>query len=230
MQQGFRCEEFGRNTEFPLLAMTKRTPGPRPRIYFSAGIHGDEPAPPLVILEMLKAGEFDARANWFICPVLNPSGLHRGTRENVHQRDLNRDYQDRQSLEVQSHVHWLEHQPPFDLALCLHEDWEAGGFYLYELNRQDQASLAPDMIDAARGIMPIESSAMIDGRATAEPGIIRPISDPLLRNNWPEAIYLCHTHTALCYTLETPTGFPLGQRMAAMRAAIAAAFKLAIPG
>jgi len=229
LQQGFRCEEIGQKTESPLLAMTKRTPDPRPRIYLSAGIHGDEPAPPLVLLAMLQAGEFDARANWFICPVLNPSGLHRGTREDAQQRDLNRDYQDRQSLEVRSHVHWLEHQPPFDLALCLHEDWEAGGFYLYELNRHDQASLAPRMIHAARGILPIESSAMIDGRATAEPGIIRPISDPLLRNNWPEAIYLCHAHTALCYTLETPTSFPLAQRIAAMSAVIGAALKQAVP-
>ena len=80
---GFRTEHFGEADGCPLFALTKRTPGPRPRIYLSAGIHGDEPAPPLALLELIEAGVFDARANWFLCPLLNPAGFLRATRENA---------------------------------------------------------------------------------------------------------------------------------------------------
>src|ERR1039458_9032378 len=76
---GFRVEKFGETPSGPLLALTKRTVGPRPRIYLSAGIHGDEPAPPLALLRLFERGFFDARAVWFICPLLNPVGLARGT-------------------------------------------------------------------------------------------------------------------------------------------------------
>jgi len=44
---GFRVEKYGEAGGHPLVALTRRTPGPRPRIYVSAGIHGDEPAAPV---------------------------------------------------------------------------------------------------------------------------------------------------------------------------------------
>uniref|UniRef100_UPI00404B453D M14 family metallopeptidase n=1 Tax=Cephaloticoccus sp. TaxID=1985742 RepID=UPI00404B453D len=223
LAQGFRVETFGRIGEFPLIALTRRNPGPRPRIYISAGLHGDEPAPPLALLTMLRAGFFSNNANWFICPVLNPEGLQAATRENVDQCDLNRDYQDRSSLEVQAHTRWLGRQPPFDLTLCLHEDWESTGFYLYELNPRARPTLADKMIQTVSGLMPIEPASIIDGRPIAEPGIIRPVSDPLLRTNWPEAIFLSLSHTTLSYTLETPSTLPVSDRIGAMQAAVAAA-------
>jgi len=56
---GFRCETFGVAGGFPLIALTKRTAGRRPRIYLSAGIHGDEPAPPLTLLSLIESGDLD---------------------------------------------------------------------------------------------------------------------------------------------------------------------------
>ena len=88
----FRVERFGTVGGIPLLALTRRVPGPAPRIYLSAGIHGDEPAPPLAVLEMLEAGAFDPEVDWFVCPFLNPGGMALGTRENPGGIDLNRDY------------------------------------------------------------------------------------------------------------------------------------------
>ena len=58
--------------------------------------------PPL--LAMLSAGIFDSRATWFLCPMLNPSGHLRGTRENHEGRDLNRDYKDVLSAEISAHI------------------------------------------------------------------------------------------------------------------------------
>lgn len=217
--QGFRVEVFGEIDGCPLFALTKRTPGPRRRVYLSAGLHGDEPAPPQALLQLLERGIFDDRATWFVCPLLNPAGLARGTRENAGGIDLNRDYKDLRSAEIQAHAAWLRRQPNFDLTICLHEDWESTGYYLYELNPRQRFSLAEPIIAAVATVCPIDPNAVIDGRE-AHGGIIRPAGDPLLRENWPEAIYLHAHHTTLGYTLETPSALPLPQRIAAHCAAV----------
>lgn len=217
---GFRLERFGEVAGNPLVALTKRTPGPRPRIYLSAGIHGDEPAGPLALLELLSRGTFDSRAVWFICPLLNPLGFLRRTRENAEGLDLNRDYKALKSAEIQAHARWLRSQPNFDLSLCLHEDWESKGYYLYELNPTARPSLARLIIDAVETVCPIEEATVIDGRDVAERAIIRPITDPLKRDLWPESIYLRAHHTRLSYTLESPSAFPLTRRVAAHARAV----------
>ena len=219
MRTGFDLEKMGEASGCPILALTKRSPGPRPRIYLSAGIHGDEPAPPLALLAMLEAGIFDARATWFLCPVLNPSGLLRATRENAGGIDMNRDYRDPQSAEVRAHIAWLQRQPNFDVTFCVHEDWEAKGYYLYEQNPLGRPSLAEPMLAAAAAAVPIDPSGLIDEREAVN-GIIRPAVDPLTREKWPEAIYLRAHHTTLGYTVESPSAFPLAGRISAHRAAL----------
>jgi len=222
---GCDVEAFGAAAGCPLLALTRRTPGPRPRIYLSAGIHGDEPAGPLALLEMIEAGVFDARAVWFICPLLNPAGFLRGARENAAGVDLNRDYRNTRSLEIRAHVAWLSRQPNFDAAFCVHEDWEAKGYYLYEQNPLGRPSLAAAMLAAAAPSCPTDPSPLIDDRE-AVGGIIRPVGDPWARELWPEAIYLRAHHTTLGYTIESPSAFPLPRRVAAHRAALATALDL----
>jgi len=219
---GFRYEAYGAAGDLPLFALTKRTPGPRPRIYLSAGIHGDEPAPPLALLSLIESGQLDKRAVWFLCPMLHPGGLARGIRENEAGVDLNRDYRHLETPEVRAHVAWLSHQPSFDLAVCVHEDWESKGFYLYELNPDDRPSLAPAMLKAAGKVCPIDLSPEIEGRE-AKGGVIRPKLAPEEREKWPEAIYLQVNHTRLSYTTETPSSFPLKTRVAAHRSALFAA-------
>jgi protein MpaA len=221
--EGFRIERFGEHDGVPLSALTRRNPGVRPRIYLSAGVHGDEPAPPLAIVELLRSGALHDGVNWFIVPMLNPSGFRPGRRENSDGIDLNRDYRTPKSQEVAAHIEWLQHQPRFDLALCLHEDWESQGFYLYELNPQMQTNLAYPIRTAAAEHMCIEDAEVIDGRPIDEKGIIRPESDPVVRETWPEAIYLREHHTDLCYTLETASSYPIAQRINTHIASVLAA-------
>jgi len=221
---GFRAEPYGEIQGHPLRAYTKRTPGPRPRAYLSAGIHGDEPAPPYALLKLVEEGFFDSRCNWFLCPLINPVGFVRRTRDNHDQIDLNRDYKQPDSGEIQAHIRWLQRQPNFDLIICVHEDWEAQGYYLYELNPENRPSLATAMIDGAKRRCIIDPAAVIDGREIAEPGIIRPVDDPLLRETWPEAIYLRESHGPLVYTTETPSALPLEKRIATHIEALKAAF------
>jgi murein peptide amidase A len=222
-QAGFKIETYGEIHGYALCAATKRTPSPRPRIYLSAGIHGDEPAPPWTLLHLSEHGFFDERCTWFVCPLLHPTGFVSRTRENFTGVDLNRDYKSLQTVEVQAHVRWLRRQPNFDLAVCLHEDWEARGFYLYELTASTRPSLAQSMLDAVREHCPIENALTIDDRTVTEPGVIHPSGDPLLRETWPEAVYLRNFHSQMVYTVETPSALPLEQRVATHAAAVTAA-------
>ena len=66
---------------------------------------------------------FDPDTRWTLCPAINPTGLAAGTRDNASGIDLNRDYLQRQSPEVQAHARWLECRDAPNLFLSLHEDW-----------------------------------------------------------------------------------------------------------
>jgi hypothetical protein len=224
---GFKVETYGQAETCRLVALTRHVAGPRPRIYLSAGIHGDEPAPPLALLSMIESGMLDDRAVWFICPMLNPDSLARGVRENATGIDLNRDYRHHESPEVRAHVAWLQRQPNFDLAVSVHEDWESTGFYLYELNPDGRPSLAPPMITAVSKICPIDMSPLIEGRE-AKGGIISPVLNPLEREKWPESIYLQVNHTRLSYTIESPSSLPLQTRVNALRAALISAISVTL--
>ncbi len=191
----------------------------RTRVYLSSGIHGDEPAGPLAMLQLLQEDHWPADAAIWLCPCLNPTGFLLNRRENFRGIDLNRDYRHLQSEEVRAHVNWLQQQPPFDLTLCLHEDWESQGFYVYEVNPDQRPSLAGKIVEAVAKVCPIESASRVDNWP-AENGVIRPNVNPAQRPQWPEAIYLVTHKTRLGYTLEAPSDFPMPTRVAALVTAV----------
>lgn len=196
------------------------TSGPRaPRVYLSSGIHGDEPAGPLALRDLLEADRWPAALELFLCPCLNPTAFPLNRRENAAGVDLNRDYRTRHTPEVRAHTAWLERQPEFDLTLCLHEDWEASGFYLYELNPDGQPSAAERVVAAVAEKCPIDRAPVIDGRPACG-GIIRPEPNLEERPDWPEAFYLLAHKTRHSYTLEAPSDFPLPTRVAALTRAV----------
>jgi murein peptide amidase A len=191
----------------------------RKRVYISTGIHGDEPAGPLAALQLLEEDQWPADAAIWLCPCLNPTGFTLNRRENVNGIDLNRDYRHFQTEEVRAHVDWLKNQPDFDISLCLHEDWESNGFYVYEVNPDHRPSLAAKIVDAVSKICPIECGTLVDDWP-AENGVIRPRINPEERPLWPEALYLVTNKTRLSYTMEAPSDYPLPARVAALVAGV----------
>ena len=143
-------------------------------------------------------------------------------RENAAGTDLNRDYRNPRTAEVRAHIAWLERQPRFDLYLCLHEDWEAHGFYLYEQNPDGKLSLAETIISAVQNVCPVDPSEIIEDRP-AKGGIIRPNLDPRTRPQWAEAFYLIMNKSRQGYTLEAPSDFPLSTRVHALVTGVNAA-------
>jgi predicted deacylase len=214
----------GMRDEAPrLIALKRLRPQAARRLYLSTGLHGDEPAGPLAVLELLRQDAWPADASLWLCPCLNPTGFPLNRRENVQGVDLNRDYLDSKTAEIQAHTGWLKQQPPFDLGIGLHEDWESHGFYLYETSHGTQPSRAEKAITAVSAVCPIDESPEIEGRP-ARHGVIRPDLDPRLRPRWPEAFYLHCQQVPLVYTLEAPSDFDLPVRVQALAAAVRAIF------
>ncbi|HXR04352.1 MAG TPA: M14 family metallocarboxypeptidase [Verrucomicrobiae bacterium] len=237
---GWTSETFGGQGEFNLLAFHRqplstlnplarrseaKTAQPSARIYLSTGIHGDEPAGPLAGLRLLQENKWPASAELWFCPCLNPVGFALNRRENADGKDLNRDYRHLETAEVRAHIAWLERQPRFDLYLCLHEDWESHGFYLYEQNPDGKSSFAETMVNAVQKICPIDPSEIIEDRP-AKDGIIRPNLDPRTRPQWAEAFYLIVNKSRLGYTLEAPSDFPMATRVDALVTGVNAVMKL----
>jgi murein peptide amidase A len=211
----WQCEALAVSAEPRLLTLQRSPASPVKRIYISTGIHGDEPAGPLAVRQLLQENPWPDTVALWLCPCLNPAGFRMNRRENEAGIDLNRDYRHLRTPAVHAHIEWLQRQPQFDLALCLHEDWESHGFYVYELNPEHRPSVAEKMIERVAAVCPIDLSPLIEGRE-AEGGVIRPNLDPASRPEWPEAFYLIQNKTRLSYTLEAPSDWPLATRVAAL--------------
>ena len=208
---GWVSDFFHESGDFKWLALRREsslsTPHSALRIYISTGIHGDEPAGPLAALKLVHENRWPKNAEIYLMSCLNPAGFTLNQRGNANGIDLNRDYRNPQTAEIRAHIAWLERQPKFDLYLCLHEDWESHGFYLYEQNPDAKPSLAEKIIEDR----------------PARHGIIRPNIKPHERPDWPEAFYLITHKSRLGYTLEAPSDFPLLTRVNALVAGVNAA-------
>lgn len=208
----------------PLPAYRKIGTGQK-HIYISAGIHGDEPASPLAVLKLFQDNRWPEHLNLWLIPCLNPKGFALKRRENEEGIDLNRDYRSMKTDLVRAHTGWLNARPQFALSLCLHEDWESNGFYLYELNPDLQPSLSDVVIRAVQEVCPVDMSPIIEGRE-AKNGVICANPDLPKRPDWPEAFYLIHNKTRQSYTLEAPSDYLLPTRIHALATGVEAVLQI----
>ncbi|MGA2053376.1 MAG: M14 family metallocarboxypeptidase [Opitutales bacterium] len=223
---GFTVESFGEAAGYPLLVLRRPSLLPAaPTLYLSSGIHGDEPAGPLALLELLRARAFADHFNWLLFPALNPGGLLRKTRENPDGFDVNRDYRHSLTPEARQHLALLSSEKAagrgvYALCLCLHEDWESKGFYLYELNQTPQPLIGPAILAAVDPICGVDRSPVIEGMEAQDGLITRPIAALADRPQYAEAMWLALQHTPHNITLEAPSAQPLETRVAAHLAAV----------
>ena len=137
---GLKLEPFAHAGDFTLYYHQTRPSAERRRggVYISAGIHGDEPAPPEALAQWaerhLPALARAERLPVFLAPCLNPFGLTNNQRTDEHGTDLNRIFRHGDATPVPELKALLAGRR-FDLALTLHEDFDAQGVYLYELRR-----------------------------------------------------------------------------------------------
>lgn len=225
-EAGFAFDEILAGPPAPMLVLWREAEKPdAPRFYLSGGIHGDEPAGPLAIIELMRQDRLPRDCGLVIFPMICPENLLDNSRENRAGVDPNRDYNHLRSDEVKAQVAWLEAKGgSFTAAFCLHEDWEFDGFYLYEVAYHPRGVRVADAIlRAVENITGIESRGEIEGRPATD-GLIS-ISNLETRSDWPEALYLFSHHTRLVYTLETPSSLPLAGRVEAHVEAVSAAIE-----
>jgi hypothetical protein len=189
-------------------------------IYISAGIHGDEPASSDALVTWAEKNVRRlATLPLLLFPALNPWGLTNNIRLDANGGDLNRLFhRDDQPVVTAMKAVVAGHR--FALALMLHEDYDAEGFYVYEI-KHTLPFWGESLLATARKIMPIDARTRIDRRA-AHRGLIRRRFNPklFLKIGYPEAIWLYEFHAQRCLTVESPSEFALERRVAAHVAVI----------
>ncbi len=190
-------------------------------IYLSAGVHGDEPAATLGLIAWAESNpDFLAQASLLISPCLNPWGLVHNQRHTAQNLDLNRRFGDSTDPIIQA---WSEFygDTVFELGLCLHEDYDARGCYIYELS-QPGPSLGEICLDAVTPIIPRDPTGSIEGRDAANALIrheddLHELAAEIARDEGglPEAIQLILQGTQNSLTFETPSEYSLFTRVTA---------------
>jgi hypothetical protein len=221
---GLVVETFAKVHGHPLLHIATKKPAPeKPWIYFSAGIHGDEPASTEALLAWVERNTPLARSlNLRIFPCLNPWGLKNNSRLDADGLDLNRCYRDPSHSPIAAHAR-IAKSNRYELAMVLHEDFDAHGVYVYETSPV-KPYLGERLIAAmSRHIAPDPRRRIDSSRAKG--GVIRRKITPGLLPDWPEA-FLLHFHCARrVFTVETPSEFHIDTRVNAHISAIDAALE-----
>lgn len=209
------CEAGG----YPLTVVESATWSPSaPSLYLSAGIHGDEPAPVEGLIRWAGSSlrKIAGREGWnvLIFPCLNPWGLERNIRSDSEGRDLNRFYHSRKVPQIACQRALMRGRR-FDVAATLHEDYDARGFYLYEI-----ASTRPHWGELLCGelspVLPPDSRTRVDGHP-ARNGVIRRRVRPGMMKGHPEAFLLHFHHAERTFTLETPSELSISRRVLLQR-------------
>jgi protein MpaA len=154
---------------------------------------------------------------------LNPWGLVNNSRRDPDGRDLNRSFHTSAVPQIAAQMQWLT-GCAFDLALNLHEDYDAIGLYIYELQRV-KPYWAELLLEAAARYIPPDPRKKIEGRA-ARTGVVRRTITPDLMPEWPEAFVLYFQNAVRIFTIETPSEFHLDDRVSAQIALISKAVEL----
>jgi hypothetical protein len=209
---------YGEAGGYPLMVVQSERRDPRlPSIYLSAGIHGDEPAPVEGLLQWAEESFRSnpsiadiAHWNWMIFPWLNPWGLERNIRFDALGLDLNRHYNARKVPQITAQLALMRGHR-YDVAVSLHEDYDARGFYLYEIAAQ-HPHWGESLCSECTTIFPPDDRRKIDGHSTKR-GLIRRKITPKMMKGHPEAFRLHFRHADRTFTLETPSEESLERRV-----------------
>ncbi len=120
-----------------------------PCVAIAAGVHGDEPAGPWALLDLVETRSLDDRFAYRIWPCTNPTGFDAGTRENADGCDVNRTFGRGGGSPEAKAMLAANRDRAFLLSLDLHEDRDARGFYCYEYGEGEIGSAVLAALDGA---------------------------------------------------------------------------------
>ena len=223
---GLKLHRLAKSDGFELFHLATPALESVPGLYVSAGIHGDEPAAPEALLRWAEKNV--ARlASWplLIFPCLNPWGIRNNMRSDAKGNDLNRLFHE-DSHPVVAAVRRVTKKHRFKIALAMHEDYDAQGIYLYEVQRGSRR-IGETLLNSARKIISADPRSRIDGRKSASGLIRRRISGRAFEKmGYPEAIWLHLHHSEFTFTFETPSEADFDLRVRAHMAVLAKCLSL----
>ena len=196
-------------------------------IYMSAAIHGDEPASSEGLLAWAEKNVRRLKKlPVLLFPALNPWGLINNTRADAEGVDLNRLFHADDHPVIHA-IKAVVGQRQFAFSLMLHEDYDAEGFYVYEIKR-DEPFWGEALLKEAARFVPIDHRAKIDGRVSRNGLIRRKFQRSIFEKmGFPEAIWLHEFHARRALTVEAPSEFALERRVTALVAVIESCVRLA---
>jgi len=194
-------------------------------VYLSTGVHGDEPGSAWGLLAWAQRKIEQLRdGNFLIFPCMNPHGLRANTRLDRRGLDINRRFHLDTDPLCGPWLQLVQQSVPM-LSLCLHEDYDGQGSYVYELSSCTEP-VSPQILKKCAKHIPADPRRKIDGRA-AKDGVIRPRSIPTNLPGMPEAIVLWQLGCPTTLTFETPSEFGLDDRVQTQADFVSAAIRLA---
>jgi hypothetical protein len=148
-----------------------------------AGIHGDEPAGILGLMDFVRELDRDPELGrefeLWLYPLCNPSGYLAATRHCSADLDLNREFwRDSRQPEVQLLEKEL-HARQFDGIIALHSDDTSNGFYGFARDRLISEQMLAPALAAADRHLPLDRNEIIDGFHAVN-GIIHSAYDGIL--------------------------------------------------
>lgn len=216
--------ELGRVDDDPLLLLHPATPPDGPRLLVAAGFHGDEVASCFGLAEFLETASDDLFRTHSLSflPIVNPTGLRTGHRENNYMQNPNAGFCHTKSGQPEVSIEGailVEHsallcQLGRDGFLTLHEDLEQTKFYTYTFEqRPDPGPFSTGFIDIGRRFFDIVPDGPLEG-GQAQGGLLYGFCE----GTYDDAMF--HLGVARTACTETPGLLPLPQRVAATVALI----------
>lgn len=129
------------------------------KVFFSGGIHGNEPAGvetlALFIESLARDPALYGNVSFEIVPLINPWGWAHDVRFNRDGIDINRDLAPQRSQEARMMAGYLK-QGRYDLMMDHHEDPSASGFYMYQYAMPSQELSRQAIAAVHAGGLPVE--------------------------------------------------------------------------
>jgi murein peptide amidase A len=215
----------------PTLLCVEIGDAEQPAVALAAGVHGDEPAGPSALLELVETHALDPRLHYRIWPCTNPSGYDAKARENARGIDINRTFGGHGGSPEASAVLETNRGYTFLLSLDLHEDCDATGFYCYEYGGGAIGRRVIAALDAGGfPIDPLEvtfalAGPLDDAHCVREPGrvIADAFKEALLLGGLSYSLALARGGARHALTFETPLSLTWEARLAMHRTAVLAA-------
>jgi protein MpaA len=209
---GLKFSKIGEADGYPCYEIVSPILSSKDGIYLSAGIHGDEAGAVLGLLQWAENNvDLLSSLPLLIYPCLNPWGLENNLRYNSHGQDLNRMWDGSATQLIGSIMQRLR-GVRFRICLCLHEDYDGQGIYLYAPGGSPKVrKIADAVLSATEKIIPRDQRKKIDERKCTN-GMIFPKPSKPPVEGMPEALFLYRNCGRVNFTVETPSECAIHQR------------------